>query len=106
VIINRYYEECQVVAPRLSQSASRVNISPELAQRIEQYMSLLPGARTITPARHDRMPYRVFLAQIAERLRLTYDGRANGYEKAQQFRDDIRVVAASLQANKGTNAGL
>src|SRR6185312_9618354 len=79
---------------------------PELTQRIEQYMTLLPGARAITPARHDRMPYRVFLAQIGERLRLTYDGRANGYEKAQQFRDDVRIVAASLQANRGTNAGL
>lgn len=106
VIINKYYEECQVVAHRLSQSASRINVSPELTKRIEQYMTLLPGARAITPARHDRMPYRVFLAQIGERLRCTYDGRANGYEKAHQFRDDVRLVAASLQANKGTNAGL
>jgi phosphoenolpyruvate carboxylase len=106
VIINKYFEECQVVAHRLSQSASRINVSPELTKRIEQYMTLLPGARAITPARHDRMPYRVFMAQIGERLRCTYDGRANGYEKAHQFRDDVRLVAASLQANKGTNAGL
>jgi len=106
VIINRYFEECQVVAHRLSQSASRVNISAELTKRIEQYMTLLPGARAITPVRHDRMPYRVFLAQIGERLRSTYEGRASGYEKAQQFRDDIRLIATSLQANKGTNAGL
>jgi phosphoenolpyruvate carboxylase len=106
VIINKYYEECQVVAHRLSQSASRINVSPELTKRIEQYMTLLPGARAITPARHDRMPYRVFLAQIGERLRCTYDGRANGYEKANQFKDDVRLVATSLQANKGTNAGL
>ena len=106
VIINKYYEECQVVAHRLSQSASRINVSPELTKRIEQYMTLLPGARAITPARHDRMPYRVFLAQIQERLRCTYDGRANGYEKAHQFREDVRLIAASLQANKGTNAGL
>ena len=106
VIINQYYEECQTVAHRLSQSASRINISPELTKRIEQYMTLLPGARAITPARHDRMPYRVFLAQITERLRCTYEGRANGYEKVHQFRDDVRLIAASLQANKGTNAGL
>ncbi|MGH8208266.1 MAG: phosphoenolpyruvate carboxylase, partial [Steroidobacteraceae bacterium] len=106
VIINRYFEECQVVAQRLSQSASRISVSPELSKRIEQYMTLLPGARAITPARHDRMPYRVFLAQIGERLRCTYDGRANGYEKAQQFRDDVRLIATSLQANRGTNAGL
>ena len=45
-------------------------------------MTLLPGARSVTPARHDRMPYRVFLAQIGERLRHTYDGRPNGYADA------------------------
>ena len=69
-------------------------------------MTLVPGARNMTPARHDRMPYRVFLAQIGERLRLAYEGRANGYESARQFRDDIKLIAASLAANKGANAGL
>src|SRR5260370_6533739 len=69
-------------------------------------MRLLPGARAITPARHDRMPYRVFLAQLGERLRSTYEGRASGYESARQFRDDVSLIAASLKANKGANAGL
>ena len=69
-------------------------------------MTLAPGARDMTPARHDRMPYRVFLAQIGERLRLAYEGRASGYESARQFRDDIKIIAASLAANKGANAGL
>ena len=91
---------------RLSQSASRTSVSPELSKRIDEYMVLLPGARAITPARHDRMPYRVFFAQIGERLRHTYDGRANGYQNLRQFRADVRLVAASLQANKGANAGL
>ena len=106
VIVNTYFADCQTLAQRLSQSASRVSISPELAKRIEQYMTLLPSARAITPARHDRMPYRVFLAQIGERLRLTYDGRPSGYETPKQFRKDIELIAASLQAHKGSNAGL
>jgi len=106
VIVNRYFSECQLLAQRLSQSASRVSISAALAKRIEEYMTLLPGARSITPARHDRMPYRVFLAQIGERLRHTYDSRPNGYESARQLRADIELIAASLQANKGANAGL
>ncbi|HEX4647317.1 MAG TPA: phosphoenolpyruvate carboxylase [Steroidobacteraceae bacterium] len=106
VILGRYVEECQSLAQRLSQSASRVSASAELGARIEQYMRLLPGARAITPARHDRMPYRVFLAQIGERLRYAFEGRANGYENAPQFRDDVALIAASLRANKGANAGL
>lgn len=106
VLLNTYFEDCQRLAQRLSQSASRVRVSSELTQRIEEYMALLPGARGITPARHDRMPYRVFLAQMGERLRHTYEGRANGYENAGQLKDDLRVIAASLTANKGRNAGL
>jgi phosphoenolpyruvate carboxylase len=106
VIVNTYFAECQLLAQRLSQSASRVRISPALSKRIEEYMTLLPGARSMTPARHDRMPYRVFLAQICERLRYTYDGRPNGYENWRQLRADVELIASSLQANKGANAGL
>jgi phosphoenolpyruvate carboxylase len=106
VILNRYFEDCRNLAERLSQSAGRIAVSAELAQRVEDYMTLAPSARSKTPARHDRMPYRVFLAQIGERLRLTYEGRANGYESARQFRDDVRLIAASLAANKGASAGL
>ena len=70
-------------------------------------MRLLPGARAITPARHDRMPYRVFLAQIGERLRNAYEGRANGYENARavprRHRADRRRACRPTRAR---NAGL
>ncbi|MEP7245230.1 MAG: phosphoenolpyruvate carboxylase [Gammaproteobacteria bacterium] len=105
-IVNTYFRETQALVRRLSQSASRISISPALAKRIDEYMTLLPGARSITPARHDRMPYRVFLAQVGERLRHTYDGRANGYANAQQLRADVELIAESLRTNKGANAGL
>lgn len=105
VIVNAYFTECQALAQRLSQSASRIGVSPELQQRIEQYSTLIPGARTATPARHDRMPYRVFLGQIAERLRLTYEGRPNGYENPAQLRRDVQLIADSLRLNRGRYAG-
>jgi phosphoenolpyruvate carboxylase len=80
-------------------------VLPELSQRIELYASLLPGAQGITPMRHDRMPYRVFLGQVSERLRLTYDRRPNAYEGPQQFLRDLELIASSLKANKGFHAG-
>ncbi|HEU4628006.1 MAG TPA: phosphoenolpyruvate carboxylase [Steroidobacteraceae bacterium] len=106
VIVNAYFGETQKLAQRLSQSASRISVSPALAKRIDEYMTLLPGARSATPARHDRMPYRVFLAQIGERLRHTYDGRPNGYANVKQLRADVQLICDSLRANKGENAGL
>ncbi|MEO8019336.1 MAG: phosphoenolpyruvate carboxylase, partial [Pseudomonadota bacterium] len=105
VIVNAYFSECGVLAQLLSQSASRSAILPELSQRIELYATLIPGALGSTPMRHDRMPYRVFLGQVAERLRITYENRPNGYEGPQQFLRDLKLIAASLKANKGFHAG-
>jgi phosphoenolpyruvate carboxylase len=105
VIINTYHDECQHLAQALSQSASRIGISAALTRRIEEYRTLLPGAQGITPSRHDRMPYRVFLGQIVERLRCTADGRSNGYEQPAQLRGDVALIAASLRENHGVHAG-
>jgi len=106
LIVNRYFLETQVLAEKLSQSASRVVMSPEINARIEAYKSLVPGARTATPASHDRMPYRVFLGQIAERLRATYDGRSGQYDRVGQLVDDLELIARSLAEHRGRNAGL
>jgi phosphoenolpyruvate carboxylase len=105
VIVNAYYEECLKLSQALSQSASRIGIATAVTRRVEEYRTLLPGARGLTPARHDRMPYRVLLGQIAERLHATYDGRSNGYQQPSQFRADVALIAQSLLANRGARAG-
>jgi phosphoenolpyruvate carboxylase len=105
VIVNEYYTECQQLSQQLSQSASRVAISAELRRRIDEYAVLLPAARSIAPSRHDQMPYRVFFAQISERLRQTYDGKANRYERVAQLRADLLIAAQSLKNNRGGSAG-
>jgi phosphoenolpyruvate carboxylase len=52
------------------------------------------------------MPYRIFLGQVAERLRATYESRQNHYETAAELLHDIQLIANSLKQNKGHNAGL
>ena len=106
LILNAYFEECHKLAERLSQSEERSSISAKLIQRIEDYTRLAPGARALSPGRRGRMPYRLFLTQLAKRLRCTYEGRANGYDDARQFRDDVQIIAESLLAGKGEHAGL
>jgi phosphoenolpyruvate carboxylase len=105
VIIKEYNAECQTLSQLLSQSASRVPVSEALRRRIEEYIVLLPGARTVAPARHDQMPYRVFFAQVAERLRQSWEGHAGGYERVEQLRADLLLVTDSLKANRGLHAG-
>jgi phosphoenolpyruvate carboxylase len=106
LIVNRYFLETQTLAERLSQSANRTAVSPAVTARIEQYRSLIPAARAATPASHDRMPYRVLLGQVAERLRAAYDGRAGQYERVEQLVEDLELIASSLAANRGEHAGL
>ena len=106
LIINRYFLDAISLAEKLSQSSSRVGLLPEITDRIEQYRTVVPAARSATPATHDRMPYRVFLGQIAERLRAAYDGRSGHYERAGQLLDDLQLIERSLAANRGTHAGL
>ena len=105
VIINNYFGECQALAQQLSQSAVRIGVSAAVSRRVEEYRTLLPGAPGLTPARHDRMPYRVLFGQIAERLRNTLDGRPNGYDRPAQFRGDVGLIADSLRAHRGMHAG-
>jgi phosphoenolpyruvate carboxylase len=106
LIVNRYFLEVQALAEKLSQSSSRVEASPVISERIEQYRSLVPAARASTPASHDRMPYRVFLGQVAERLRATYDHRSGQYERVEQLQEDLELIATSLQEHRGAYAGL
>ncbi len=105
VIVKEYNAECQQLSQLLSQSASRVPVSTQLRRRLDEYMVLLPGARRVAPARHDLMPYRVFFAQVAERLRQTWEGHAGGYERVEQLRADLVLAAESLKANRGQHAG-
>jgi len=106
VIVNAYFLEIQRLGERLSQSASRVGASAALQSRLDEYTSLFPAAQESAPARHDRMPYRTFCAQIAARLRNTYDGHPNHYENADQLLGDVQLMAESLATHKGTRAGL
>jgi phosphoenolpyruvate carboxylase len=106
VIVNAYFLEIQRLGERLSQSASRVPVSKMLQSRLDEYAAKIPAGHESAPARHDRMPYRQFCALLAERLRSTYDGRPNRYENSQQFAADVRLMASSLAAHKGSRAGL
>ncbi len=106
LILDLYYRECGRLSGKLSQTTSRVGVAPAIPDRIEVYRGHFPHAWHAVPARHRNMPYRVFLRLIQERLQSTYDDGAFPYESAEEFEGDIRLLAASLRANRGRHAGL
>jgi phosphoenolpyruvate carboxylase len=105
VIVSTYFTECGQLAESLSQSANRVGVSAALAARIDAYGAVLPGAQALAPARHDRMPYRIFFGQVSERLKATYEGRPNAYQEPKELLADIGLAAESLLENRGRHAG-
>ena len=106
LILDLYYGECRELGQHLSQSESRVAVSKELRERIEFYSSHFPRAAHSVPSRHRKMPYRVFLRLVAERINATYDDTAFPYESPDEFVADIELIGASLRANRGQHAGL
>src|SRR5271167_852921 len=105
LIVSTYFSECEQLAESLSQSANRVTISAPLAARIASYSAVLPGAQALAPARHDRMPYRVFFGQISDRLKASYEGRPNAYQNPDELLSDVALAADSLLENRGRHAG-
>ncbi|MDH3612919.1 MAG: phosphoenolpyruvate carboxylase [Gammaproteobacteria bacterium] len=106
LILNLYFNECASVSAKLSQSSERASFSEVIDAKIEEYRGVFQNAYHALPARHRNMPYRVFLRLVQQRLQSTYDDDIFPYEKVAQFRSDIQLIADSLEANKGTHAGL
>jgi len=106
LILDLYFNECAGLSAKLSQTTERIEISEELESRIDEYHGVFQNAYHAVPARHRSMPYRVFLRLVQQRLQSTYDDDVFPYEKADQFRADIQLIADSLQAHKGEHAGL
>lgn len=106
LIINSYFLECQQLSEMLSQSTSRIGISADLMARINTYSVMLASTHSVNTVRQDFMPYRVFLGQVCERLRSSYEARQNHYESAAEFLRDIQLIAGSLVENRGQHAGL
>ncbi len=106
LVLDLYYRECASISAKLSQSTSRVNIDQRILDKIEHYRGMFQPAYHAVPARHREMPYRVYLRLVQARLQATYDDEAYPYESARQLVEDIRILAESLEANKGEHAGL
>jgi phosphoenolpyruvate carboxylase len=106
LILDKYYQECGSLSAKLSQADSRIDVDPQVREKINHYGHVFPNAYHAVPSRHRDMPYRVFLRLIQERLQATFDDDVYPYENAGQLRADIQLIAKSLEANKGEHAGL
>ena len=106
LILDVYYRECRVLAEKLSQSTTRIEVDDAIHERIARYGRQFPEHRGSIPQRYRNMPYRLLLRLMAQRLQATYDDGAFPYESAEEFIADLQLIADSLASRKGVNAGL
>ncbi len=105
LVLDRYDAECAQLATELSQSLGRAQIDAAVLARIEHYRTLLPSLSASLNPRYADMPYRVLLVFMRARLRATADEKDAAYASPDELLEDIELIADSLRANKGRNAG-
>jgi phosphoenolpyruvate carboxylase len=99
-ILAFYREQVQSLFDLLTSSSHQVDISVALRKRLESYMAEASHAAPDAKERYALEQYRRFLLCMQQRL----DGGSSGlkpYQSAEEFRDDLLLVRASLAENRG-----
>jgi len=104
--LETYGREIVELAAALTQSATRVVWSDDVARLIRRYEADYPDAARAIPGRHRAMGYRVLLTLIGARLDATRADRDEGYAGPAHFLSDLRTIEDSLRAHGGQHAGL
>jgi phosphoenolpyruvate carboxylase len=105
LVLKAYRRDVLGLRTVLTQSTARVSVDEQVTNRIAHYKKTLPGEAERTPDRHRDMPYGELLNLIAARLADTAAGGPAGYEDADEFAGDLRLIDASLQGHRGEHAG-
>jgi phosphoenolpyruvate carboxylase len=105
LVLERYTAECAVVARELSQSLEHAQFDAAVLARIAHYRAQLPTVAAALNPRYADMPYRSLFAFVRARLRATAQEKEIAYASADELLADIELIAHSLDANRGRNAG-
>ncbi len=103
--LERYSREVGVLARTLSQTLDHAEVDAAVIARIADYRQRMPAAAAALNPRYGDMPYRTLLTLMRARLAATAAEKDNAYARPADFIDDIDLIARSLAAHKGTNAG-
>jgi phosphoenolpyruvate carboxylase len=106
VIVRLYLAEIARLARYLSQSTSEVGVAAAVMRQLEAYAQAIPEVAPRFRERHRDMPYRCLLQWVAARLEATLEDAPSAYSGAAEFIADLRLIEASLAANRGEHAGL
>src|SRR5215470_128612 len=103
VIMDHYVAEITRLVGQLSMSLRRIKASEPLVRRIREYESSLGEEHSRWKRITEVELYRHFLEFVAARLRYSRESsaHAHAYQSAQEFENDLAIMAESLCTNRG-----
>ncbi len=105
-IIKKYLPEMRSLSRFLSQSLSEVEVNPAVLKQLQSYIDLLPDEAEKIDQRVRNMPYRCLLKLMMTRLQRVMDSLPGAYNNSKEFREDLKLIRQSMEANKGQHAGI
>jgi phosphoenolpyruvate carboxylase len=105
-VLSRYANDLSRMASLLSQSLGYADVDPRVLARADRYRVLLPDAAARLRPRHADMPYRNLLVLMRARVLASSRDGDGGYMGPDELAADLALIADSLAANRGGDAGL
>ncbi|MFB6082313.1 MAG: phosphoenolpyruvate carboxylase [Halanaeroarchaeum sp.] len=99
IAIQQYRDRLDALVGELSQSARHVTTDDAFDESVEHDRERFPGVAETLDERYGGEPYRQKLLLMQERLDRIDDLRPGGYGDADEFLEDVALVADSLAAN-------
>jgi phosphoenolpyruvate carboxylase len=99
VALSRYHVELRRLSRALSQEGDRIDLGADLESSLALDRERLPGIAAHAEERYPEEPYRQKLYLMAERVARVDDVRPGGYDDADEFEEDLAVLASSLRGN-------
>jgi phosphoenolpyruvate carboxylase len=102
-IIAHYTAELERAIDQVSSSCRQVPVSPELEARLNQYSARIGDEHSRFARISKTELYRGFMNFILIRLRASRSGStdANGYQRPEDFEQDLSLLRDSLRTNQG-----
>ena len=103
LILREYLDDVEALSDRLSSSHRQTAISEELLSRLKHYEHNSPGVHLAWGPENKAESYRRFLSYIFHKLQRTREAvdAPQSYCSAEEFEQDLVLIQASLQSNRG-----
>jgi phosphoenolpyruvate carboxylase len=106
LMFTTYLAEVEELIRRFSQSTVRIGVSDEILESIAADCEKLPDLAREMKRYESKEMYRKKFSLVHKKLENAFSGEGYGYAAAEEFVEDLEVVARSLNAHRGRYAAL